>query len=746
MITYFRSLILIIFIFFTLFFTSLRVFAQSNSFPVNITINSISPIPISKYIWGAGLGIAPGLDGNEKVLTSQDFFDKYISEDKIKNVGIKLLRFPQGIWADEYNWKAACFQSNYGNKPYVDYFSVDEALNFAHRIGADLLYTVNIAVSGSTCGVSSFNGALQDAVDLVQKYKDKITYYEIGNEPESDWDAEKYQQVALSFAHAMKAVSPSIKLAAVGYPSTNPSTGPVADYMKPFLNPQKEAQWNNIINQLIHSDCSGVPCFDFVTDHPYPLSVGYHPYATNYYPVNFPGKAAYYSSIIYPKVFQRRNSDYSPAKYDVSEWNLFCGDSDPGSGAPINISNPSFEYGSVDWSFWSVHPNTGNIQTTTEEHYDGNSSMKLVLSSSSGQDRDDVTVAQPLNVSPNKHIQAFVYIKTDKPEYVSFSLQQINTGQHQWQLIGESSLKTIKPNSWQPVMVEGTTFNDTTSLQIVLGAGKSRADWANDHNPVNVYIDKVWSIYSSIYVSPGSVKTVEQGIFILESILQMAKNNVHMSSIHYLGVGTDGCVLFDSSKNPTATTQTFSLSSVLAGGKLLDTKTDSLNKFLPLDENCDENDFSCLRGGVDAPYVSSYSGISPDGTTYVLIINRHDSQSGNTTLDLSRLANVSLGNFTAKYLTAKSYTDKTFNEHDETMLLTTTKKLTFNIPPVSIVRLQIPSSGNILGDVNHDGKVDINDYNQLVSDFGKTNTSSDINNDGKVDIFDYNILVGNFGK
>jgi hypothetical protein len=59
-------------------------------------------------------------------------------------------------------------------------------------------------------------------------------------------------------------------------------------------------------------------------------------------------------------------------------------------------------------------------------------------------------------------------------------------------------------------------------------------------------------------------------------------------------------------------------------------------------------------------------------------------------------------------------------------------------------------------DTNQDGVVDVNDYSQLLLDFGKTGSPanlsivpfvpSDINNNGKVDIFDYNILVGNFGK
>jgi hypothetical protein len=44
--------------------------------------------------------------------------------------------------------------------------------------------------------------------------------------------------------------------------------------------------------------------------------------------------------------------------------------------------------------------------------------------------------------------------------------------------------------------------------------------------------------------------------------------------------------------------------------------------------------------------------------------------------------------------------------------------------------------------------VDINDYNLLMANFGKTGTGvvGDIDGNGKVDIFDYNMLVGNFGK
>ena len=52
------------------------------------------------------------------------------------------------------------------------------------------------------------------------------------------------------------------------------------------------------------------------------------------------------------------------------------------------------------------------------------------------------------------------------------------------------------------------------------------------------------------------------------------------------------------------------------------------------------------------------------------------------------------------------------------------------------------------GDIDGNGKVDIFDYNVLLTNFGKTGTNlqGDFDKNGKVDIFDYNTLITNFGK
>ncbi|KKW10215.1 MAG: hypothetical protein UY49_C0030G0008 [Microgenomates group bacterium GW2011_GWC1_49_7] len=53
-------------------------------------------------------------------------------------------------------------------------------------------------------------------------------------------------------------------------------------------------------------------------------------------------------------------------------------------------------------------------------------------------------------------------------------------------------------------------------------------------------------------------------------------------------------------------------------------------------------------------------------------------------------------------------------------------------------------------DLTVDGKVNIFDYNILITNYGKTGSAgwikADIDRNGKVDIFDYNILVSEFGK
>lgn len=61
--------------------------------------------------------------------------------------------------------------------------------------------------------------------------------------------------------------------------------------------------------------------------------------------------------------------------------------------------------------------------------------------------------------------------------------------------------------------------------------------------------------------------------------------------------------------------------------------------------------------------------------------------------------------------------------------------------------LDLSATKFIVGDLDDNRRIDIFDYNLLVGNFGKVNsTVGDLNRDSKVDIFDYNLLVTNFSQ
>lgn len=75
---------------------------------------------------------------------------------------------------------------------------------------------------------------------------------------------------------------------------------------------------------------------------------------------------------------------------------------------------------------------------------------------------------------------------------------------------------------------------------------------------------------------------------------------------------------------------------------------------------------------------------------------------------------------------------------------------TIVMPPNGVKILKYISGSLLPGDIDQNGKVDIFDYNLLITNFNKNGapgfSPADIDQNGRVDIFDYNILITNFGK
>lgn len=144
---------------------------------------------------------------------------------------ISLVRFPGGTWSDSYVWtngvgprstRPTTLVSPGSQETTDNAFGTDEALDFARRIGGRLLLTVNAGTTGTAelaaNWVKYVNGQGGNAPRV-----DRVVYWEIGNElyhkadmSRSSITPSEYVTKLKSFAGAMRAVDPGIKIGAIG--------------------------------------------------------------------------------------------------------------------------------------------------------------------------------------------------------------------------------------------------------------------------------------------------------------------------------------------------------------------------------------------------------------------------------------------------------------------------------------------------------------------------------------------------
>jgi len=279
------------------------------------------------FVWGVNLPAG--------YVTKANLYDSNGGLGRLRALGIRQLRFPNGCEAEIYQWRGT---SVFGGDPAPRLsnrdasinqaaMSIDTALEVASEVGADLLYTVNTETLAlpSPCGyVPTYPGRdeatnqhvlVEDAKEIVRRYGSRVRRYELGNEPWGFWQPAKYFEVALTFARAMKAVNPAIEIGVAGAPTTgnNQANGAVDP---------RFALWTQIARaRLGDTSCGGRRCFDFITDHQYSY-VGYNPGVQN--PANFPGMGAYFPTLNLAPMVDRRRADYGTTPLAHTEWNIQC--------------------------------------------------------------------------------------------------------------------------------------------------------------------------------------------------------------------------------------------------------------------------------------------------------------------------------------------------------------------------------------------------------------------------------------
>lgn len=141
--------------------------------------------PISPLIYGSNYG--PWLVVSLEMIPA------------VQDLGLTILRFPAGEWGDKNN---------------VQGYLLDAFMDFANKAGASLMFSVRL-----------LDGNPAQAAAFVQYAKDKnynIEYWSIGNEPTlynglmetrgETYDIARFNTEWRTFAEAMKAVDPTIKL------------------------------------------------------------------------------------------------------------------------------------------------------------------------------------------------------------------------------------------------------------------------------------------------------------------------------------------------------------------------------------------------------------------------------------------------------------------------------------------------------------------------------------------------------
>lgn len=241
-----------------------------------VTINGTNPKSISEKIWGVNFW--PETTDINQVPNLLSSYNR----DAARALGIKMIRYVggcgvDGVDANPISGAIRSIQSRPGDNFETHYMpTFDAVLALADQIGASVLYGVNVETKGlsNPCGwlpkypnlgseADNKVRLLADLAGVVNTYKSRIHYYELGNEPWGSWSPETYVTTAREFAQVIKTNDPTAKVILVGYPSTGNNMNPADQTF------QKNRDWTVAVKYHLNDQCSGVPCFDAISDHPY---------------------------------------------------------------------------------------------------------------------------------------------------------------------------------------------------------------------------------------------------------------------------------------------------------------------------------------------------------------------------------------------------------------------------------------------------------------------------------------------
>lgn len=482
------------------------------------------------------------------------------SADEVVAMGFKMIRFPNGCQADEYDWIGA------ETKGHV---TVDEFLEFCEKTNTTPYYTLNMqgGVDGldlpipeeasleervrykhhapNPCGYSAERyhyGTLEEARQLVRKYtvdrflegRTPILHYELGNENwgqcTSDWQPEVYCKTAETYATAIRSVvqeagqdhpelrQVQLRITAVGYPIMGNNQDP-----EQATNHKINVAWTEGLNQLHRR---GI--IDAVQEHFYPHSTGTGD-ALVWTEHNLSNIMLARQGVPNPRLngYLDPELDYE-MPIDYTEWNLKCWGPAPQFHPVVNAD---FEEGLANWITEVSPERRARFAVTPRARRRGEKGLEIRTGWRKATAEAHITF-MPNGKQPDIYMGGWV--RTNKPDSVSLILQ--NAGQ----VIQER--KALSNNRWQRYLVGADLPEATSEVQFVIRVRGSNVRVWFDNLEVITYASKASR-------APVSVNTFEQQLFAVDAIRKMIEHGAALTHFHHL-FGNYGCPTLKADSTP----------------------------------------------------------------------------------------------------------------------------------------------------------------------------------------------------
>ena len=473
------------------------------------------------------------------------------TRNRVRGMGIRTVRFPNGCLADRYNWRS----------PPASEITVDEFLEFCHNVGAEPYYTLNM--QGGTegldgqppagasleervkyrhkapnpCGYTDYYfGTLAEAVALVEKHtveralakKTPLLDFELGNEnwgqSKSDWPPDVYGKTCEVYAAALRKTladaqrqhpelaSLKLHVTMVGYPTMGNNMDPLK-----AADRSVNLAWTAEVNRL-----ADLKLIEAVQEHFYPY--GNDNGDTLFWVVH---NLHNILSLRYGRPNDRlggyvdRELAYR-IPVEFTEWNVKCWGT--AVRTDLKMDNPGFEKGLAGWTVEASPTNGGSAKATAAAARRGKAGLEL--KTDAGGQR--IEVRQTLSVADRKPAALFgcgMWVKADRPLQVHGIIRQANAGEHKGAVIDDRV--ATQTRTWERLIVAGKPFDDTTELEVAVRLeGEKATAWVDELQPLH------WPTTSGGI--PLAADHYEQQLFLVDAIREMLQWPTPRTHVHHL--------------------------------------------------------------------------------------------------------------------------------------------------------------------------------------------------------------------